>query len=678
MKKNIKLLIFGFILLSVLILTYSNHFDNSFHFDDDYTIVNNIYIQDIKNIPLFFKDHSTYWAITDSYANRPFVTTTLAIDYWIAGGLKPFYFHISMFLCFLIQCVLMFFLFYKIINTAVSHRWNKYIALFASGWYGLHTANAETINFISARSDSYSTLFVVAAFVIYLYAPKLRKWFIYLIPIVIGMFTKEPTAMFFLLLFVYIILFEKKVSLTSIFNNKKALWQSFIKTLPAFIVCVGLALFSIKTIGQSPVDIGISRFNYLITQPFVIIHYFNTFFLPFNLSADTDWRCISNIFDDRFIVGIVFIITMLTLSVILSKKKKYRPVSFGILWFFIALLPTSSIFPLAEVMNDHRIFFPYIGLMLSVCWALGLLIYKFEKIIMSKGLLKVGIVFLAIIILGAYAYGTFQRNKVWQDEESLWYDVTIKSPKNGRGLMNYGLSQMRKGKYEVALKYYEKALEYNPYYTSLYINIGIVKNAMNQLSEAEKNFKKAIQYGKNYHDSYYYYAQWLNRQNRNKEAIPLLLKAIELSPAYMKSRYLLMKIYADEYEWEKLNKLVTKTLQIVPDDKTALIYFDAYKNENTKIEIKQEIVKNNPTPENFLELSLSYYNAKMYHKCIEACNKALKLKPDYASAYNNICSAYNMLGKYDQAIKACEKALKIKPDFQLAKNNLNLAKQNIK
>ena len=48
------------------------------------------------------------------------------------------------------------------------------------------------------------------------------------------------------------------------------------------------------------------------------------------------------------------------------------------------------------------------------------------------------------------AYGTRQRNIVWRTEESLWLDATIKSPDNGRGLMNYGVIQMDKGNYRVA------------------------------------------------------------------------------------------------------------------------------------------------------------------------------------------------------------------------------------
>jgi hypothetical protein len=55
------------------------------------------------------------------------------------------------------------------------------------------------------------------------------------------------------------------------------------------------------------------------------------------------------------------------------------------------------------------------------------------------------------LVLLAFAAGTWERNKVWRTEESLWYDVTLKSPYNGRGLMNYGLTQMQKGQNARAL-----------------------------------------------------------------------------------------------------------------------------------------------------------------------------------------------------------------------------------
>src|SRR5256886_9086080 len=52
---------------------------------------------------------------------------------------------------------------------------------------------------------------------------------------------------------------------------------------------------------------------------------------------------------------------LLTMSILCARSKRTRVIGFGLLWFLIALLPT-SLFPLAEVMNDHRTFLPYIGL----------------------------------------------------------------------------------------------------------------------------------------------------------------------------------------------------------------------------------------------------------------------------------------------------------------------------
>lgn len=135
-----------------------------------------------------------------------------------------------------------------------------------------------------------------------------------------------------------------------------------------------------------------------------------------------------------------------------------------------------------------------------------------------------------LLVLGLNAYGVYQRNKVWHTEESLWYDVTLKSPLNGRGLMNYGLTQMQKGNYAVADVYFERALTYLPYYNLLYINMGVLKGAMNKPQEAEANFKKAIAISPADFQSYVFYARYLKEVNRFAEANAMAQKALQLNP----------------------------------------------------------------------------------------------------------------------------------------------------
>ena len=104
---KLKVLIYFVLLFLIVALTYKNHFHNSFHFDDSHTIENNLFIQDIHNIPLFFKDGTTFSSLPQNQSYRPIVSTSLAIDYWIGKGYDLFYFHLSSFIIFLLQGVLM-------------------------------------------------------------------------------------------------------------------------------------------------------------------------------------------------------------------------------------------------------------------------------------------------------------------------------------------------------------------------------------------------------------------------------------------------------------------------------------------------------------------------------------------------------------------------------------------
>jgi tetratricopeptide (TPR) repeat protein len=668
-----KTLLYFIIAIVAASLVYSNHFNNAFHFDDSHAIENNVFIRDIKNIPLFFKDATTFSSLPSNQSYRPIVSTTLAIDYWLGNGYDMFYFHLSAFVLFLLQVIIMFFFIFKIFTISYKNEWNFYIAAAASSWYLVHPANAETINYIIARSDLQSTFFIILGFIFYIFSPFSRKKHLYLIPVFIGGLAKPTAVMFAPLLFFYVLLFEEKMSLYQIFQKqyRKQLIKVIRTTLPSFIFCVIMYKFIDHMTPSTWESGGRSVFSYLITQPFVIVHYFTTFFAPFGLSADTDWEPLQSIADIRFFVGCAFIGLMVFLAFLFSKDLRLRPISYGIIWFFLALVPSSSVIPFAEVLNDHRIFFPYVGLVISVCWTIGLLLLKYKKHT-TKLPIKYEIVLATLIltILCGYSYGTVQRNKVWKTEESLWYDVTQKSPKNARGLMNYGLSRMAQGDYNEAERCFTKAIEMWPYYSALHINMGVLHNAKGDKTLAEKYFKSATEFGGHQPDTWFFYGNYLLNDKRYAEAIPMLEKSVELAPAGLGGRNALMKAYNDSGEWDKLKTLAEGTLQIMPNYQEAKDYLSASINRKGKIEIMAEEIKKAPTAEKYFELSLLYYQAGKYKESVDAGLEAVKLKPDYADAYNNICSAYSLMKEYDKAIEACEKAIKAKPDYQLAKNNL--------
>lgn len=670
-KRNV--FIFLPLLILVVSLTYSNHFNNSFHFDDSHTIENNLFIRDLKNIPLFFKDGTTFSSLPSNQSYRPIVSASLAIDYWLGNGYNLFYFHLSSFLFFVFQGILMFFFIFKLFDVSYRNNWNFFIAALAATWYLVHPANAETVNYIISRSDIQSTFCVILAFVLYVFSPFCKKTFLYLIPIGIGALAKPPAVMFVPMLFFYILFFEEKIGLNKLLDKQH--WGklfSVIKALiPAFVFCAIAYKLVDHLTPKTWVPGGNSTYHYLITQPYVIFHYFITFFLPTGLSADTDWQTLDTIWHSQFFIGCFFILLMLVIAYLFSKEEHLRPISFGIIWFFLALIPTSSIIPLAEVMNDHRVFFPYVGLVISVCWTLALIAMKHKKRFTDvKIKFELVLCVIAVVGLSVYAYGTRERNKVWRTEESLWYDVTIKSPKNPRGLMNYGLTKMAKGEYSKADRYFTKALSISPDYSYLNVNMGVLKAATGDKVAAEKYFKHAIDFGATNPNPWFFYGKFLFDQSRFPEAITNLVKVIELSPAHVGARFKLMSVYHETGDWEKLKELAQGTLQVMPGSEEAEKFLKASENKKGRIEFAVDDIKLNPSADKYLNLSLMYYQVGKYQECIDAANEALKLKPDYAEAYNNIGSAYNILQKYDKAIEACKQALKLKPDFQLARNNM--------
>ena len=677
------------IVLAVVTLTYCNHFHNGLHFDDAHTIQNNAYLQDIKNIPLFFKDGSTSSSLPTNQSYRPILTTTLAIDYKMGGGLADtFYFHLTSFTFFLLQGILMFFLFRIILRRVSSDPAVDWIALFAVTWFLLHPACAETINYIIQRGDSLSTFFVVLGLTMYAASAMSRKYYLYLIPIVLGILTKPSALIFAPLLLCYVILFEKDSGFISFLTQSGAKnnnpqtksisgkYQAYIGLAVSFVACVLGYVFVLHMQPSTYINGSFSPWMYRITQPFIIFTYFTTWFAPIHLNADTDWFAFTSAIDPYAILGYMFIAFLIYIIFTTSEYKSTRPIAFGLAWFLLACVPTSWT-AFSEITNDHRMFFPFVGLSLAVSWTLYLLAKVINDNVKLPASAKYVFYIFLLVMLTGYAYGTHERNKVWRTDEALWKDCTEKSPKNGRGLMNYGLALMTRGDYTGADKYFSDGLMYWPNYSYLDVNMAILKDAEGKKDEAEKYFKLGVQNGPTYPNSYYYYARFLNANGRNDEAVGLLKKALEMASAHMDCRYLLMDILYSQKRLEELKQVANSTMQIAPNDLKAADYLKMASGKS-QLDITKEAAETRKTPDDYLNLSLQYYNAGDYQGCIDAAKKSLELKPDYAAAYNTIGSAYNVMKKYKEAKEAMLKALAIDPNSQLYKNNLAVSEAGLK
>lgn len=616
-------------LFAAVLFAYANHFDNGFHFDDANVIIDNAYVHALRNVPRFFVDATTYSSLPDHHIYRPITSASLAIDYWLGGGLKPFYFHLSTFCWYLAQLLLMLFLFRRLMDAADPHPANMYAALAAAAIYGVHPAIAETVNYINQRADLFCTLGTVASVLWFAARPAQRRRGWYLLPAIAAFFAKPP-VLIFPFVFVYAYLFEQEGSLT--LRDWRANWRKAVASLRETSAALAVMAVSVAVAGlMTPATFdpgGASPARYRLTQPWVALHYFKSFFLPTELSADTDWTYVSGPFSGAAVMGYLFVLALAGAAVWASHRRSTRPVAFGILWFFLALLPTSLV-PLAEVTNDHRMFFPFVGLAMAVVWSVRLLVThdvrRRRAAVAALG-----------IVLTVGIYGTRERNRVWRTDETLWRDVVEKSPRNGRGLMNYGLVFMARGDYAAAISYFERALPLTPNYWTLHTNLGVAYGGVRRDAEAEEHFRRAVAEAPRLADPRYFYARWLDKMGRRGEAVELLQEAVKLNPALIQAQKLLAEVAP---RWS---------------------------NEIAAASASSD-------PQTLIALSDQLYRAQRYEDSLQAARRALELQPGSADAYNNMAAAYNALARWDEGARAAAEAVRLRPDFQLAMNNLRWA-----
>jgi Tfp pilus assembly protein PilF len=607
---------------ALLLIAYSNHFRNGFHFDDTHAIVDNPAVRDVRNIPRYFRDATTFSVLPPNQSFRPVLQSTLAIDYRVAGGYRPLTFQISTFVWFTLLVVLIYLLFVAVVDKVSRDRHaNRSAALLASALFALHPLCAETVNYVIQRGEILSTVGVVGMVTLYARAPAWRRFGLYLLPLVFGALAKPPALIAPAILVVYGALFD--AGQPSISATTFSRWVSGFKSaMPSIVVVIGLGVWIQAMTPPTYVSGAAAPIRYWLTQPFVIVRYVGLVLAPIDLSADNDWTTVAGVADPRVAYGVLFVTALVWLAIRASRRDDTRPIAFGVWWFLLTIVPT-SVTPLAEVANDHRVFLPLVGVAFAAAWTFHLVWQRAgDPRTRAAGAAAV------VLVLVACTAGVYARNEVWRTEESLWYDVTVKSPTNGRGLMNYGLARMERGDYTTAIAYFQRALVYSPSYSLAHINLAIAYGGVGRPADAEREFNEGVTLAPMDSRSRYYYGRWLRSVGRTPEAIVELGHATRLNPA---------------------DPLAQQELHLALRDQTG-------------------------GPDQLLSLSLAAYQSGQFRECIALAEQALELRPGFAEAYNNIAAGHNAMAEWDAGIAAAERAVQLKPDLALARGNLQYAR----
>ncbi len=627
------------IIILVGIISYSNTFHSDFQFDDNIFIIDNFAIRDLGNIK----------GIGEllSQPSRFVAFYSFALNYHF-HQLDVFGYHVTNFVIHLITAMLVWWFVGMLVGLCnrkhtpgVCMRLNtKYtppgcvygstIALFTALIFVAHPVQTQAVTYIAQRFASLATLFYLLSVCLYIKGriveTRLISSVYFLgaaVSAILGMFTKEIVITLPLTVLLIECMFLGGVR--KIKEPRLIAALLFVLIIPAlFSFNISDMLFAPK-ISESHAGDVITFGTYVMTQFRVLMTFVKLSFFPIGQNVEYDFALSQHFFEIPTLLSFLALGAMLGIA--FKIRARYTLITFGIFWFFLTLLP--NFIPRRNIIFEHKLYLPMIGFSLMLSMGIFRLMKNVKK----------GAVVLSIIVC-VLAYLTFQRNKVWTNEVTLWEDVVQKSPHKLRPQINLGRAYFEQGQYDKAMVYLDKAVSMEPDDANAYNNRGAVYGATNQKELALKDFNRALAIDPDLDGARSNRGAVYRTDDKSDLALEDFNKALEINPYFYKAYHNRGIIHKKKGSYDLALDDYNKALALNP------LYAKVYGNRG-----------------------MVYEATGRYDLALADFNKALEINPGIGEVYNNRGVVYKAKGQYDLAMKDYSKAVELNPQYAMAFNN---------
>jgi tetratricopeptide (TPR) repeat protein len=624
-----------FILLGLTI--YGNSLNNEFVFDDIPLVVKNYQIRELANIPLLFGIGSP------AGFYRPLRILSYAVDYHFFK-LNPRGYHLSNIFFHALTAFLVFITLHRISE-------NLRISLFAALLFLVHPIQTDSVTYIAGRRDILSALFYLLGFYLFIgyrKTPTIPRLGALLLCYLCAVSSKEMAVTFPALCFAYDFMElhaaspQTKTS-AAVRTIASGVVQTFRQRLLFYsIILLGAGAFVFYKTAVVPPSLrheyygGTWAHNFL-TVARIIIYYVKLLLFPITLNADYSYNAFPVTTSLRDITAWASVLALCVLCWLgLKAFRHHRVVTLGLAWFFITLLPVCHIIPHHELMAEHYLYLPSIGVFFLAGIALDTVFTRkhFRAFFLIAGL--------AILLC---SIRTVARNQDWKNALTLWEKTVKTAPECARAWNNLGVEYYRRGEPRRAQTCYERSLGIKPDFPDPYHNLGNIHADAQRFDRAVEYYKKAFSLcrkggGKEIINSWGIVCR---SRGDLKTAKDLFHYALFLDPLYAEAYSNMATVLIAEGAYEPARDYLYKALKLEPE---AAEYHNNLGTVYRKIGRREEAVKE------FLI--------------------AVWIKPDFMEAYNNLGNVLKDQGNYDEAIEAFKRCTELKPDSAEVYTNLGI------
>jgi tetratricopeptide (TPR) repeat protein len=681
------------IIILVGFAAYSNTFEVPFVFDDETNITNNAFIQDLGKVfePSVASDSRYH----ESFRNKSILTRSVgylsfSLSYKLFGHEVEGY-HLVNICIHLINGVLVYFLLTLTFKTplfSVSSGGDNaaagvFTGLFAALIFVAHPIQTQAVTYIVQRLASLAAMFYLLSLVLYI---KFRltesvkaKYLLYALTFmstVAAMLSKEISFT----LPVIIALYE-----FTFFEGTKKKQVLFL--IPLFFTMLIIPAIMLTAIGSADAvrladPDKISRLDYLFTQFSVLVTYLRLMIAPVNQNLDYDFPIYRSFLDPNVFLSFIFLSSLIGIGIFLfyrSRQKNssapcLRLIAFGIFWFFITLAVESSIIPIDDIIFEHRMYLPSVGLIASFMASLLLLKKKLNFALPKTSRIIIpALIFIVILLSGA----TYARNNVWHDNISIWQDAVRKSPNKARPHYNLGEAYLEHDLAENSIKESKIALQISPDLLEPHNNLGVAYIQLEKFDDAHNEFLYLLErnpYNVRAHNNMGIVYQ---EQGKHEDAIRSFRNALKLSPDSIKAHINLGRTFEELGQLDDAVKEYQVVLKSDPAFIISLLNLGTCRMQSGKFQeaIRRYKIVIMLKP----DLIQAHYNLAMAHKKLNHLTEAaqglqntIRLDPGLALAHYDLALVYKQQNKLADAAKELETVLKFQPDYPSARTELEI------
>lgn len=440
----------GLLVAALSVSIYLGALRNPFVYDDRITVVENPSIRHLGNIRSVLR--------FDLF--RPLVNLSFAVDHAL-WDLNPVGYHLTNVLLHALNVVLLFILVSRIVQDCrprLQGPWElrpgsaRLIALATAALFGVHPMMTESVGYVSGRSDVLAGTFFLLAFLSMrtgLISGHARWIAISLVLCLLALASKEVSVMF-----PFVVLAYDRVILGSSGTERRRRLLRLHLPLIGVVTLVGLARVAVFLLVENTFSSeSVARmFRYLTIEFEVVWKYVQLLMLPVRQSIA------HNVTGFVALSALGAIALGLTCALAFRVRARTPLLSFGVAWFLLLLVPTSSVLPLQYPMAEHRVYLASVGLFLVAGTAFARLVQGLQVQPFQPRVLLYAV---GLVVLGGLAALTVSRNVVWANPVALWRDAVIKAPRWDT-YMAFGNALRDAGNCEAALVAYDRARRLEP------------------------------------------------------------------------------------------------------------------------------------------------------------------------------------------------------------------------